>query len=180
MKKMPIALAVVGICFLFACQSAKSKKEPQNGLSTWPIQTDSAAAANTSNEKKVDSVSPVGDTSNLPLVDTYWVLTELGGNPYTVKTGKRGIYIRLKADSSVEGFSGCNRIGGRYEIKTGDRIRFDKLMGTLMACDDLKLEDLFKASLQKADNYNYGNNKLVLNKARMAPLARFVAKTSLK
>jgi hypothetical protein len=44
-----------------------------------------------------------------------------------------------------------------------------------MACPELDIENELIKALETADNYNYANDKLVLNKARMAPLARFEA-----
>ena len=44
-----------------------------------------------------------------------------------------------------------------------------------MACPDMETERLFMQVLGEADNYFADENNLMLNKARMAPLARFEA-----
>jgi hypothetical protein len=44
-----------------------------------------------------------------------------------------------------------------------------------MACDGLELENEFMGILEKADSYYITNNILQLNRARMAPLAKFIA-----
>jgi heat shock protein HslJ len=64
---------------------------------------------------------------------------------------------------------------GTYELQPGNRIRFTKMAGTLMACQNMEIEDQLRKVLEMADNYNLDGDKLVLNKARMAPLARFEA-----
>ena len=44
-----------------------------------------------------------------------------------------------------------------------------------MACPDMSMENQFIEVLGRADNYSILGDKLSLNKARMAPLARFEA-----
>jgi len=45
-----------------------------------------------------------------------------------------------------------------------------------MACPDMTIEQGFLKAINSADNYNLvDGQKLVLNRARMAPLARFEA-----
>jgi heat shock protein HslJ len=43
----------------------------------------------------------------------------------------------------------------------------------MMACPDMELQDRFMKALEMADNYTIAENVLSLNKARMAPLAKF-------
>jgi heat shock protein HslJ len=42
-----------------------------------------------------------------------------------------------------------------------------------MACDDMTIESEFMKAISEADNYFVDEQNLVLNKAKMAPLARF-------
>ena len=42
-----------------------------------------------------------------------------------------------------------------------------------MACPDMQIADQFNQVLGKVDNYAIADGVLSLNKARMAPLARF-------
>jgi heat shock protein HslJ len=111
------------------------------------------------------------------LTGTYWKLIELMGKPYKgpSATGKE-MYITLSADSStVQGHGGCNSFRGKYELKEGELIRFSGLASTMMACPDLDNESTFMKAIESADNYIITGNSLQLNKARMAPLARFEA-----
>lgn len=107
--------------------------------------------------------------------EKYWKLTQLRGQNISF-SGKKEPYMILKsADSSVRGFAGCNGFGGHFEHLPGNRIHFSKIISTMMACSDLALEKQFMQVLQTADNYSQHGDTLYLNKARMAPLAQFVA-----
>jgi heat shock protein HslJ len=77
-----------------------------------------------------------------------------------------------------EGHGGCNGVGGTFEIKPDMmRIKFNQGMSTMIACDDLETERAFVDALLASDNYSVNGNTLTLNKARMAPLAKFVLQT---
>jgi heat shock protein HslJ len=56
-----------------------------------------------------------------------------------------------------------------------NRIAFLRVIRTQMACPALPLENEFLKVLETADNFNVSDTSLVLNKARMAPLARLRA-----
>ena len=107
--------------------------------------------------------------------EKYWKLTRINGQPIEFTGSKEPHMILKSADSTVQGFAGCNGFGGHFELLTGNRIRFSKMMSTMMACPDLPLEKAFLNILEKADNYTQHGDTLYLNKARMAPLAQFVA-----
>ena len=49
------------------------------------------------------------------------------------------------------------------------------MISTKMACPRMEIEMEFLATLEKADNFNVTGDMLELNRARMAPLARFEA-----
>lgn len=112
-----------------------------------------------------------------PIIEKYWKLVELNGKPVSpVAEGQREPYLTLKVlNKGVIGNGGCNGFGATYELLPGNRIRFFQILSTMMACPNLNDEqELFKV-LETADNYSYYNDTMTLNKAKMAPLARFVA-----
>lgn len=117
------------------------------------------------------------DPGDAALEETYWKLTELMGKPVgPTPADKREVHIKLiKEGNKLEGFGGCNGFGGVYELKEGGRITFSNIIGTMIACDVLETENQLLEVLRTADNYNLTGKQLVLNKARMAPLARFEA-----
>lgn len=114
--------------------------------------------------------------------ETHWSLTELMGKPVLMNENrKKEIYIVLKKDeNSVLGFSGCNSIMGKYELMEGNCIAFSAMASTMMACPDLAIETEFNKMLGTVDNYSINGTVMTLNKARMAPLAKFEALIVLK
>jgi uncharacterized lipoprotein YbaY/heat shock protein HslJ len=68
------------------------------------------------------------------LEDTYWKLTRLGALPVRVHPDFREPHLVLRsAEGRVAGSSGCNGVGGAYELD-GDALRFGEFMSTMMAC----------------------------------------------
>jgi len=110
------------------------------------------------------------------LTGTYWKLTELNGRPVAAAAGQKDYYLQLDKESGrVSAFAGCNQMMGSFTSPDAFRVSFSKLASTRMACPDMALETEFAQVLESVDNYAIANNTLSLNKARMAPLARFVA-----
>lgn len=110
------------------------------------------------------------------LVEKYWKLTELFGNPVTTPEGGKEAHMILKIDGNrVNGNSGCNSFNGTYQLKPGNRISFSQMASTMMMCLNMDTEKKMNEVLGMADNYVVNGDTLVLNKARMAPLARFEA-----
>jgi heat shock protein HslJ len=109
--------------------------------------------------------------------ETTWKLIELMGKPVVLsENNKKEIYIILKKEENgVQGFSGCNTIMGKYELKEGNRITFSAMASTMMACPDLATETEFNKMLGIVDNYSLNGKTMTLNKAKMAPMARFEA-----
>ncbi len=102
-----------------------------------------------------------------------WKLVELNGKPVTHNANKE-MFIQLNKDNRYAAFAGCNQMTGGFELKEEAlRIKFTKGASTLMACPDMTTEQEFAEMLEKVDNYSINGNNLSLNRARMAPLARF-------
>jgi heat shock protein HslJ len=112
------------------------------------------------------------------LTDTYWKLTELNGKPVgEAGEERREVYLVLrKKDNRAQGNAGCNGYGGTYELNTnGFNIKFSQVMHTMMACPGLDLENEYLKVIEVADSYYVKDGVLQLNRARMAPLAKFIA-----
>jgi len=132
-------------------------------------------SCNTTKKSTNSGMSP--DNPNSDLIETYWKLTELMGEPIVMTPGtKKEMHMVIKKqDNLVNGNGGCNSFTGSYTVLEGNRISFSKLAGTKMACIDMEKETTFMEALQKADNYAIQGKILSLNKGRMAPLAKFEA-----
>lgn len=124
-------------------------------------------------ESKTNALPSQG---NKDITGKTWRLTELNGKPIALKSQKNNPYFKLNmADMRYEGNAGCNGLGGTFEIKPDImRIKFNQGISTMMACEDLNIENQFTKALLTADNYSVNGNTLMLNRARMAPLAKFV------
>lgn len=112
------------------------------------------------------------------ITDTYWKLFEVNGATVEAGTTQKEVFIRLVSESSrVEANGGCNGMGGTYELTNPNRIKFSQLIGTLMACENMEVENGLRRALETADSYHVQGDTLQLFRARMAPLAKFVAQT---
>jgi heat shock protein HslJ len=127
-----------------------------------------------------DSSSAVGETapatSSTTITGVKWKLIELMGQPVADSiNGKEPFITFKKEDSSYAANGGCNGLGGKFELNEKTlRITFKQGMSTMMACADMTVENGLKKVFEDADNYTMsGDSILSLNKARMAPLARF-------
>lgn len=167
MKPSPWLLLSFSIFIMVSCNSPKSSTENSTTDSTRAIVATDSSSTPTATDT----------TMGTPIEGTYWKLIELNGQSVTMSENQsREQHMILQAsDSTVKGHGGCNGFGGNYELKPGDRIKFSKIVSTMMACDNTEMENRFFKVLETADNYNLVNDTLVLNKARMAPLARFKA-----
>lgn len=127
-------------------------------------------SCNTTKTKKVEKTSEI--------TEKYWKLIEINGQKVTAEnaTAKEPHLILKSEENRVNGNGGCNSFFGTYELQANtNRISFSKMGSTRMACMGVNVEDDFLNVLETVDNYTVKNDTLQLNKARMAPLAKFVA-----
>ncbi|MCL2414836.1 MAG: META domain-containing protein [Bacteroidales bacterium] len=106
------------------------------------------------------------------VTDRYWKLVELNGNPIEGPT--YAFIFMNSSDGRVHGNLGCNSFSGSFTLQEGNRISFSQLINTQKFClEGMEIEAEMARVLQHADNYNLTETQFVLNRARMAPLARF-------
>lgn len=70
------------------------------------------------------------------LLNTYWKILSLAGEPVAVEPGKREPHVILRSADGRDSWSatvGCNSMSGALEV-AGDRISFKQGISTLMAC----------------------------------------------
>jgi heat shock protein HslJ len=124
--------------------------------------------------KSNNQVAVKPEAADAGLTNKYWKLVELMGEPVTYPEGAANeAYISFKPDGKVNGSLGCNTFAGSYTEQLGTRIKFSQLVNTQKMCLDMTIETKLVQVLQTADSYNLTGNQLILNRARMAPLARF-------
>ncbi len=109
------------------------------------------------------------------ITEKQWKLIELTGKPVDASQKSEAHFILKTENNRVTGNGGCNSFSGTYELLEGNRIRFSKMISTMMACGNMDIEYGLLKVLETADNYTIKGDTLSLNKARMAPLAKFEA-----
>lgn len=110
-----------------------------------------------------------------------WRLIELNGQAIADMTERPAKipYIQFDDKRRVSGNSSCNQFFGTYELNPNDRISFSPMGMTRMAClHDTNIEAELMQILSTVDSYVLRNDTLVFNRARMAPLARWVREKS--
>jgi heat shock protein HslJ len=130
------------------------------------------------NKEVAKSLAPAAVANmGIPLVGTRWRLVELQGAPVAKNPeNKESSYLQLDKEGRFSAFAGCNRMFGGYETKEAIlRISFKGVASTMMACPDMKTEQILAEVLKIVDNYSLSGQRMTLNKARMAPLAVFEA-----
>ncbi len=130
--------------------------------------------------KKISVIAENPSGKNMPvennLADKHWKLVELFGNQVTSDENTSEAYIIFNTvENKFGGNAGCNRITGTYQLNDHNRISFSQTATTKKMCiNGMDTENNFLQALNKADSYIINHDTLILNKARMAPLARFV------
>lgn len=108
------------------------------------------------------------------ITEKYWKLVELNGQP--VPALEREPHLILKAEGGrVNGYSGCNSFSGAYTLdEASSRISFAHIVSTQRGCaEGADVERAFGEALSRADSFSLKGDHMTLNRARMAPLARF-------
>lgn len=98
-----------------------------------------------------------------------WQLTELLQK--TVAADNK-VFLQFDEAGRVTGYTGCNNLTGGYELQ-GVKLSFTPLATTRKACLQDTIEPQLLDVLSKVDNISITGDELSLNRARMAPLARF-------
>lgn len=110
-----------------------------------------------------------------------WRLIELNGQAIAdmAERPTKIPFIQFDAKRRVSGNSSCNQFFGTYELNPNDRISFSPMGMTRMAClHDTNMEADLMQVLSSVDSYVLRNDTLIFNRARMAPLARWVKEKS--
>lgn len=96
------------------------------------------------------------------LVETYWMLISLEGEDLQGPIDTKTAYIRFREDGNeVNGFTGCNKFFGKYEMN-GDSIRLSDLGSTKMACPAMEQENKLMGILARVDSYSISDYLLTL------------------
>ena len=101
----------------------------------------------------------VGDTE---LQSSYWILLSLQDQQFEDNPETQTAYIRFEADGNeLTGFTGCNRLNGRYSLSNGS-LQLTNLATTRAMCPIIEQENQMMAVLEKADSYEIAGDVLTL------------------
>ncbi|WP_209581524.1 MULTISPECIES: META domain-containing protein [unclassified Sphingobacterium] len=112
------------------------------------------------------------NSSTSAVVGKKWQLIEINGQAVADQINGKMPYLQLE-EKRYSASGGCNGIGGDLILSKNGKIKFAQGMSTMMACPDMSIEQALSKNLIAADNYTVNNGILSLNKAKMAPLAKF-------
>ncbi|MDF2189867.1 copper resistance protein NlpE N-terminal domain-containing protein [Paraflavitalea sp. CAU 1676] len=112
---------------------------------------------------------------NYAILYRRWKLVELNGQPIAVDSSfaKEPFLTLIDSTGRASGNGSCNTFSGQFETGPLNRIKFSKMISTRMFCKNMEIETKYLKALEMADNFTVSGDELVLNRARMAPLARF-------
>ena len=110
------------------------------------------------------------------LENTYWKLTNLGAEEVHIPAGAREVYLQLKG-GQMSGFSGCNSLGGKYEI-IADQLKLTQVASTMMYCEGpgMAIEKSLYAAVGRVARYKIEGQFLELFDDAGASLAKFEAR----
>ena len=115
---------------------------------------------------KQQTSEPTADALNIV---GKWQLTEL--SQQAVDPDAK-VFLQFDATGRVSCYTGCNNLSGGYQFQ-GPKLALTPLATTRKACFEETVEMQLLDVLSKADNVSIAGNELTLNRAKMAPLARF-------
>lgn len=100
-----------------------------------------------------------GDTE---LQSSYWILLSLQDQQFEDNPENQTAYIRFESDNNeLTGFTGCNRLTGRYSLTNGS-LQLTNLATTRAMCPIIEQENLLMAVLKKVDSYEIAGDVLTL------------------
>ncbi len=102
------------------------------------------------------STKPVNQVPPATLLNTYWRLAEMNGEPVRTPESAREVHIILSSDdgqNQLKGFAGCNTLGGTFNVD-GNKLSFSAFSTKMMCSPDrMKVEDFLFNVLATTDTY---------------------------
>jgi len=122
------------------------------------------------------SKSDVNIPSTAELLNTYWKLIEIAGEPVVTKQGQREMKLTLHVEENkVNGFGGCNSFFGTYIHDTGS-LKFGPLAATRKFCaDSMDQESQFFKLLSAVTGYTINGQVLDLIDDQGKPVLKLEA-----
>lgn len=123
---------------------------------------------------ELENLYVLSKEGNVMVEDKKWQLVELNGKEVENSNAENYYLIFNSEEGQAQAKANCNLVSLKYKIKNELRVSFEQGMMTMMACPDGNIEAEYLEVLNTVDNLSTDGETLTLNKARMAPLAKFV------
>ncbi|WDF69528.1 META domain-containing protein [Sphingobacterium oryzagri] len=115
-------------------------------------------------------------TDGVSITGQQWQLIELKGKAVPAKVnGKMPYLLFSEEDGRYSATGGCNGIGGEYTLAKNNGLKFSKGMSTMMACENMEIENGLRQVFEQASRYAVDGNSLLLYGDGETQLAKFVA-----
>jgi putative lipoprotein len=111
-----------------------------------------------------DTSAATAQQSDASLVNIYWKLLEVGGEPAVAGHNRQEPHMILQVqEQRLAGSSGCNRLIGTYEA-TGDQLRLSPTGMTMMMCPEelMQQERALTTALRETSTYRVTGQSLEL------------------
>lgn len=158
MRTFALSTACLSILLaVSACSSTTSSTQKTTENTTTETSTTSATLAPA-------TAVPIIPTSNTPaLTGILWKVDRVDESPVSVADDRSAPFIQLnKQDGSLTGFSGCNRIFGKFTESTDNHLSL-QIASTKMACIDAEkqqLENKIQQALNETTSYQFKDKQL--------------------
>ena len=112
-------------------------------------------------DMKKDKTPKHSKNKKAELQETRWRLTEIDGKPVAQGDNRNEPFIMFAKKGRLEGNTGCNGLGGTYDLGRFDAIEIDAV-STKMACPDMAGEAYMNNALTYANRYMINGQYLLL------------------
>jgi heat shock protein HslJ len=159
--------------------SLRNAKEPSAPLHTFLIFFLMWMPVVTSRAVMAQTASSPASTAGSPLEDTYWKLTQLGGQAINLKNARTEPHLVLDSKSHrLNGSAGCNQVVGTYEQKENS-LSFAQLTSSMLPCPaGFDADSRFMTALREVKTWQVDGSTLDFRDAGGKLLAQFEAGTS--
>lgn len=160
---------------IFHCENKRIMKNLVFGAAFAAMLSFASCTAQDASQTQTESQTE-SQMNETPLEGTKWRLVELNGEKVPALVNGKVPFLKIDSENGrYSAWAGCNGIGGELEKGAMGKIEFARGMSTMMACENMQYEIGLNKVLLAVDNYAIKDGVLSLNKARMAPLAKFEA-----
>lgn len=99
---------------------------------------------------------------NVSIQDS-WILKNLNGENLSGEKAKTAPELTFNLNKNeFYGSDGCNRIFGKIEIHSNNKLIFNDIAGTLMDCEDMTIPQQYNSLLGKVYQYELSDSTLLL------------------